>query len=79
VPWPRPPEDVSQEREALSDLFTRIAAAYDRLLATMDATGKPTGKNAQKVAAIVQEGFLRARDIYRRSSVNVASSRLRNL
>lgn len=47
--------DNSEQRDALSETFSGIASAYERLLKTMDAIGKPTGKNAQKVAAAVRE------------------------
>ena len=63
--------DESEQTDAVSDFFTGVADAYDHLLDKMDATGKLAGKNAQKVAATVQQGFDRARDVYRRSSFNV--------
>jgi hypothetical protein len=63
--------DETEQTDAVSEFFTSVADAYDHLLDKMDATGKPVGKNAQKIATTVQEGFDRARDVYRRSSFNV--------
>jgi hypothetical protein len=54
--------------------LTQVADTYDHLIDKMEATGKPAGKNAQKIAATLEEGFDRARDVYRRSSFNVNMS-----